>query len=83
MPGAGISDEVLFEVVQQNADHKYKQQLAIGEAAADATGVTMTWTLACVRTLWTKWERALPVESCRMEGREGQRNQEDSLERCS
>ena len=72
---------MLFEVVRQNAAHKYKQQLANAEAAADATGVTMPWTLARVRTLWTTWERALPVESRRIEGREGQRNREDSLER--
>ena len=83
MPGAGISDEVLFEVVQQNATHKYKQQLANAEAAADVMGVTMPWALARVRTLWTMWERVLPVESRRMEGHEGQRNQEDSLEHSS
>ena len=83
MPGTSISDEVLFEVVRQNATHKYKQQLTNAEAAADAMGVTMPWTLACVRTFWTTWERALPVESRRMEGCEGQRNQEDSLERPS
>ena len=82
-PGASISDKVLFEVVRQNTAHKYKQQLANAEAAAGATGVTMLWTLACVRTLWTTWEHALPVESRRMEGREVQRNQEDSLERPS
>ena len=79
MPGAGILDEVLFEVVRQNAAQKYKQQLANAEVAADATGVTMTWTLARVRTLWTMWECALPVESRRMEGHDGQRNQENSL----
>ena len=72
---------MLFEVVRQNAAHKYKQQLANAEAAADATGVTMPWTLDRMRTLWTTWERALPVESRRIEGREGQRNREDSLER--
>ena len=74
-PGAGISDEVLFEVVRQNAAHKYKQQLANAEAAAEAMGVTMPWTLARVHTLWTTWEHVLLVESCRMEGREGQQNQ--------
>ena len=83
MPGASISDEVLFEVVRQNAAHKYKQQLANMEAAADVMDVTMPCTLAHVCTLWTAWERALPVESRRMEGCEGQWNQEDSLERSS
>ena len=67
--------------MRQNAAHKYKQQLANVEAAADAMGINMPWTLAHVRTLWTTWECALPVESCRIEGCEGQRNQEDSLER--
>ena len=82
MPGASISEEVLFEVAWQNATHKYKEQLANAEAAANAMGVTMRWTLACVRTLWTTWECTLQVESRRMEGREDQWNREDSLE-CS